>query len=264
MKIIFIALLFSVSIAVFGQNVVLNEQFENGIPSDWTLINKDGLIPDSSVATYSNAWITVTDPFDTNAINQCASATSYFTTVGNANRWLISPAITLGGFGNVLSYKAASFDPSFPDNYIIKVGRDVSKPEEFETLVTYLAEAPYWKEHSLEFDTLGFNNETIYIAFVLTSDNGHKLFLDDISFVTEIPLATNELNTLTIQVYPNPTSDFLTVTTNLENTTKAIYSVAGVKLVETTEDTIDVRSLESGIYFVKTNGSNQLVRFVKK
>ncbi len=264
MKITFLTLLFCTSITVFGQNVLLNEQFESGIPTDWTLINKDGLTPDASVSEYTDAWITVADPYDTNATNHCASATSFFTTTGNANRWLISPAITLANFGNVLKFKSASFDPSFPDNYTIKIGRDISKPDEFETLVTYLAEAPYWSEHELVFDTLGYNNETIYIAFVLISDDGNKLFLDDISFETEVNVGTNELGKITVNVFPNPTSDFIQVETNIENTTKEIYSIAGVKLFESTDTTLDVRSLKAGVYFIKINGTNQLVRFIKR
>ena len=72
------------------------------------------------------------------------------------------------------------------------------------------------------------------------------------------------IENITINVYPNPTNDFLNVTTSLDNSTKEIYSIAGVKLFETTDTTLDVRSLEAGVYFIKINGTNKLMRFIKR
>lgn len=256
----------ALSITAFGQTIIINEDFENGIPSSWTVINKDGLTSNASVSEYTEAWIGTTDPFDTNSSpNHCASATSFFTTTGNANRWLISPAITLADFGNILEFKAASFEPSFPDNYVIKIGTDVNNPDGFTSLVTYLAEAPYWSNHSLNFDTLGYNNQTIHIAFVLTSDNGHKLFLDDISFRVEDPVSTKEIKAgISVNIYPNPTTDILNISVNGDQLKKEIYSLAGQKLIQTTENAVNVQHLRPGIYLVKVEGSDRLIKFIKE
>lgn len=256
----------ALSITAFGQTIIINEDFESGIPSSWTVINKDGLTPDASVSEYTEAWIGTTDPFDTSSTpNHCASATSFFTTTGNANRWLITPAITLAGFGNILEFKAASFDPSFPDNYMIKIGTDVNNPDGFTTLVTYLAEAPHWSTHSLNFDTLGYNNQTIHIAFVLISDNGHKLFLDDISFRVEDPVSTKETAAgVSVNIYPNPTADILNISVNGENVKKEIYNLAGQKLIQTTENAVNVQHLKPGIYLLKVENSDRLIKFIKE
>ncbi|HRO76525.1 MAG TPA: choice-of-anchor J domain-containing protein [Crocinitomicaceae bacterium] len=249
------------SFTSFSQDTILNENFENGIPSTWTILNQDGFTPHSAVSEYTNAWISVTDPFDTTQTNNCASATSYFVENGNANRWLITPALTLASFGNVLTFKAASFDPSFPEDYTIKIGTDLSKPETFTTLLTYIAETPYWSEHTLEFDTLGYNNETIYIAFVLATSDGFKFYLDDVSFQTEVALATKNLTETTFQLYPNPAKDVITITSNAK---KEIFSITGEKLLETQAETFDISALNSGIYFVKIENSAEILKFVKE
>lgn len=255
-----------ISTLVFGQTNILDEKFESGIPASWKIVNQDGLTPESSVSEYTQAWITVNDPYDTSAtVNQCASSTSYFTTAGNANRWLITPSLSLANYGNILRFKAASFDPSFPDSYTIKIGTDTTDLSTFQTIVTYISEAPYWSEHLMNLDTLGFNNQTIFIAFVLTSNNGFKLFLDDINFTIEDPLATENIALQqTVQVYPNPTSDYLNFTATPENTFKYIYSLEGKQIASTESNQIDVRDLKAGVYFVKIDGINQLIRFIKE
>lgn len=249
------------SFTLFGQNTILNENFENGIPSTWTILDKDGLTPNSDVSEYTNAWISLTDPFDTTHTNNCASATSYFTESGTANRWLVTPAITLANFGNVLTFKASSFDPSFPEDYTVKIGTDLSKPEMFTTLLTYVAETPYWSEHTLEFDTLGYNNETIYIAFVLSTTDGFKFYLDDVSFQTEVALATKNLTETTFQLYPNPAKDVITITSNAK---KEIFSITGEKLIETQAETVDISALNNGVYFVKIENSATILKFIKE
>lgn len=246
----------------FGQTEVLNETFENGIPTTWKIVNQDNLTPDASVSEYTNAWIPTIDPFDTT--NHCASATSFFTTSGSANRWLVTPSLNLANYGNILRFKAASYDPSFPDNYSIKIGTDTSNLSAFETILTFVAEAPYWSEHSLNLDTLGYNNQTVYIAFVLNSNNGYKLFLDDVKLNIEDPVSTDELTFSSISIYPNPTTDYITVQTGKEGLLKEVYSIEGKKVTQTSENRIDLRNFNSGVYFVKVVGLSRLIKVVKE
>ena len=72
-----------------------------------------------------------------------------------------------------------------------------------------------------------------------------------------------------LQVYPNPTNGQLRIFNYelRENTTIEIYNVMGQKLLfieslKSTETTIDVQHLASGMYFLKVG--NQVVRFVKE
>ncbi len=49
-------------IPVFGQTVVMSTDFQQGIPTNYTLVDNDGNTPDPLVAEYTSAWITVVDP----------------------------------------------------------------------------------------------------------------------------------------------------------------------------------------------------------
>lgn len=264
MKKLIYVLLFS-STTLLGQTNILNEGFESGIPSGWTILNKDGLSADPSIPEYNDAaWIDILDPFDdTLQANHCAASTSYFTTSGSANRWLITPPLTLSGFGNILEFRAASFDPSFPDNYVIKIGTDVNHPENFVNLISIIAEPPYWTTHTFDLDTLGYNNQTIYVAFILNSNGGNRLFLDDINFRINDPMATKEIAQTFFEVYPNPTVNDLYIK-SADGLSKEIYDLQGNKLIQTTENHFDVSGLNKGIYLLKVEGNNSITRFVKE
>lgn len=255
-------LILGITSSITAQSILLDEDFEQGIPSAWTLVNKDGLTPDESVAEYTEAWITVADPL-TDSVNRCASSTSFFTSAGKANRWLITPAITLEDEGNLLEFRAASFDPSFPDTYTIKIGEDLNKLDEFETVLTFISESPSWKKHSVFLDTLGHSGKTVYIAFVLTTDNGHKLFLDDIQVKTKQHLSVTEAEKLKITMYPNPTIDYLTIT-GAEGIRKEVYGITGARVLSTYDDVMDVQHLYPGVYILKFENSNQFVKFIKE
>lgn len=258
MKAIFTSIIVALTFQSYAQNTVLSEDFESGIPSSWKVVTKDQLTVDNSVAEYTEAWINVEDPFDTAILNHCASSTSFFTTVGNANRWLITPAITLADMGNVLTFNGASFDPSFPDNYAIKYGTDINDLDNFETLVTVIAETPYWSTHSFVFDTLGVNNQTIYIAFVNVSDNGHKLYIDDVKFETEVNVSTENIDLPIVSIYPNPASETIIVE-NGHQSLKKLYDITGNLILSTYEDIISVESINDGIYFLEMDGMSQKI-----
>lgn len=68
------------------------------------------------------------------------------------------------------------------------------------------------------------------------------------------------------KVYPNPVSEYLTI--DAENFQKAeVYSLTGQKVMESTEDTFKVNSLQAGVYMLKVydlNGNIEAQRIVVK
>ena len=66
-----------------------------------------------------------------------------------------------------------------------------------------------------------------------------------------------------ISVFPNPTNDFLNVTALNSNTDYYIYDKLG-KVVSTgrTSGKIDVSSLASGVYYIKTDKEDKAIKFV--
>jgi hypothetical protein len=45
-----------------AQVTLFNVDFQNGIPSNFSLINNDGLTPAPAVSEYTSAWISTIDP----------------------------------------------------------------------------------------------------------------------------------------------------------------------------------------------------------
>jgi len=95
---------------------------------------------------------------------------------------------------------------------------------------------------------------------------------DDISIanlsITEQTLSNEEFNVDTFKIYPNPTSDILTIETLSSNQIDKveIFDINGKILKTTDKLKIVVKSLSAGFYFLKiSNQNNHIVkRFIKK
>jgi hypothetical protein len=234
----------------FSQVTLLYETFDSGFPVGWERINNDGNTPHPSVSEYTEAWIVIADP--DNSMNSVVSSTSYFQPVDRADRWLITPEIELGASGNFVSWYGRSQDPSFPDAYKVLISTTGSAISDFQdTLVLIGGESPDWLLRN--FEITGFENETIRLAFVNTTFNGFKLYLDTIHVRKEDPASAPNIlhQAQNIQVYPNPASGYFKI--------KGAYSQVQVYAPDgrcvLTEDQgdapIDIHHLPKGIYTVR-------------
>lgn len=241
----------------YSQTEIFNEDFQSAIPATWSLIDVDQQLPNAQVSEYTNAWIAKPDP--DSIANIAVSSTSFYNPAGQANKWLITPAITLGAYGNYLKFKAKSFDPSFPDGYkvLIATGNQVSDFQDTLTLV--VQETPYWIEREFLLDS-SFNGQIIYLAFVNTTNDGHSLYLDDIIVRKEDPLNVIKPEMASIRISPNPTTDYLNIKSDEVVTAYQIVSMDG-KVVQNSKldasQKIQVSLLQPGVYFVKLNVNNQ-------
>ncbi len=96
-----------------------SENFESGsIPAGWVLIDNDGLTPDPNVAFVTEAWVVVDD--DSTDGNFVAVSTSWYTPVGQADDWMITPLVSLLGSAR-LSWRAQAPDPGFADGYEVYI-----------------------------------------------------------------------------------------------------------------------------------------------
>lgn len=180
-----------ISLVSSAQVVVLEEGFESGIPAAWTLIKNDNNTPATPVQEYSAAWIIKQDTDNTS--DSTASSTSYFNPAGTADRWLITPAMTLGSFGNFASWRAKSHDASFPDDYTVLVSTTGTTMSSFtDTIGLIFQENESWTERNINMQS--YANQTVYLAFVLTTNDGFKLYLDDVKMVKEDPVGMAEKN----------------------------------------------------------------------
>ena len=84
-----------------------------------------------------------------------------------------------------------------------------------------------------------------------------------------IAVGVKSLNENLFSIKPNPTSDYLHIESNTDSLlTLSIYNSLGQLVLEneTTQASINVTTLDKGVYFLKIIGNNnslQLLRFIK-
>jgi len=235
-----------------GQIALLSTDFQSGIPANYTILNNDGNTPFSTMTPFigQEAWISFQDP--DSSLNQVAAATSYFETADSADRWLITPKLTLSSFGNYISWNAKSHDPSFPDDYVVLLSTTDSLPSSFtDTIGSVQQENFEWTNREVDLSSLGFNDSSIYVAFVLRTYDGFKLYLDDILVRGEDVSSIDEQVEISVMVYPNPTKGILYVKTDSEVQKLEIFSLRGELLLTTIESEINIAGLNTGGYFLR-------------
>lgn len=239
-----------------AQTQVLNEDFQGGMPATWTIQVNDGFTLSPTVSEFSPGWIAIADPDNTS--DTVAASSSYFTTSGAANRWLISPPIALGSFGNYIKWRSKSYDPSYPDSYRVFVSTTDNQLSSFtDTLGIVQFELDEWTDYEVNLSEEGFDGQTIYVAFVLVTNGGFKLFIDDVNVRKDDPLAVNELETEHITVYPNPTADQVFFSSNSIAEVK-LLDFSG-KLLHTQHDStpLSLQNYTAGMYFIQVTGNDK-------
>lgn len=242
------------STTVFGQVSLLNEEFDGpAIPANWKVVDNDGKTVDTAVSEYTQAWIAIDDPDDSS--NGTASSTSYFSPIGRADRWLITPQVTLGASGNFISWDSKTFDPSFPSSYKVMISTTGNDIADFtDTLLIVNAATPYWKKHTENLSD--YAGQPIYFAFVNTTYDGFKLYMDSIYVRKQDPLGLPQ-NNIELSLYPNPVQDFVTI--NAEGTAiqhVQLYNSVGELVWDKSiasaqhQYTLSTANLKKGLYFI--------------
>jgi hypothetical protein len=253
--------------AVFVSNAqtdLLITDFQNGIPQTYSIIDNDGLTPDMSVSEYTSAWIPTADP--DNTTDTVASSTSFFTPSGTADRWLITPPLSLGSYGNFIEWEARSQDASYPDDYLVLVSVTDDQLSSFTDTIGYVLQENFeWTTRTADLSQEGYNNQTVYVAFRLVTTDGFKLFLDDIHVWKNDPVGIDEITSSIIKCYPNPTQDYINIPSDIKSEDCSVYSMDGTLLISSVEKCIDVKNLNSGMYILKVNTGRDVhsLRFIK-
>lgn len=265
--------------AVFNtqaQTIILDEDFQSpSVPVNWTVVISDTFHVDASVnddnvntaLDFDGGWITLADP--DNVMDTIVGAASFFTTAGQADRWLITPPLTLGAYGNFLTWNARSHDPSYQDGYYVMVSTTDNQVASFtDTIVAIGFEDSEWMSRSINLSDEGYNNQTIYLGFRLRSYDKFKLYLDDIQVRKDDPVGVAELNNSDVKLYPNPAGDYMSVS-GKNVISMSVYSTNGQEVLATPLKGImpvSVAHLPAGMYVVKVTTSEGVVykRMVKK
>lgn len=196
MKRIFILVAFCMLTMIsLAQNVVFSETFSNGWPSGFIRVNRDGRPAANQVlaAFGSDAWIArAIGPADS-----VAASTSWTNPTGVADRWMITPPISINTANHVLRWRARIVDANNPDGYQVFV-RPVTSPNDTNTagftnqVFSIAAENQSWTNRTVNLSA--FNGQTVRIAFRNNSNDKYILYLDDISIFDLQPTGARIVN----------------------------------------------------------------------
>ena len=240
-----------------AQNVPYSQNFESAttpnLPSCTTVEN---------VGT-GNLWKTVNSPG--NGFTSKTLSYSYnFTNA--ANVWFYTNGINLtAGTAYKISYDyGTSLGSVYTEKLKVAYGTSASAASMTNVLADYTAvvnEAPIS-------DVVNFTPSTsgvYYFGFNAKSDaNEDNLYVDNI--LVDVALANNSFTNNSLSVYPNPVKNILNINYT-ENITKIqVVNMLGQevisKLVNNTQNQIDMSQLVQGTYLVKIT-SNDLVKTMK-
>lgn len=261
---ILIILFLGATLNTNAQTIVYSEDFQNGLPLSYTIVDNDMQTPDVSTADFADAWIELADP--DNPSDTIVGSTSFFSPIGRADRWLITPPINLGAYGNILSWEAKSHDASYLDGYDVYISTTDADLNSFsDTIGVVSFENATWTSREINLSDEGYNNQTVFIAFVNRTYDGFKLYLDDIQMIIEDPVKLDEFNLDVVELYPNPSEGILNITCD-ESALISISTMTGTMVYRSKGALHDLSGLKGGLYVieVRINDSSRQLRWLKQ
>jgi hypothetical protein len=193
-------------------------------------------------------------------------ATFYASNSANVDAFLVTPELTTLGGNYELSFDTARIvmgPPPAPGTVTIQLGT-LSSNTDASTFVAFgdpIAVTEASVTHANIAITAAAGQK--YIAFKIVGNTVHNAALIDNVKWSEIIAGTNDLNTTSFSIYPNPTADRnITINHNLDTKGSVnIYSLTGAKvytgeLDNTGTQSLNLSSLSAGMYIVKIESAS--------
>ncbi len=161
-----------------GQDIYYQNDFNKGIPNDFTLIDGDEnpvIMGDFANITLNGSWFSA--PVDTRE-NLCAMSTSHCQYDFPADNWLITPSIHIPSGEAWLKWNARSIHNDLRDGYKVMVSTTDSSIGNFTEVFSVTEEDYSWNTHLVSLNE--YAGKDIYIAFVLDSKNKFLLAIDNL------------------------------------------------------------------------------------
>ncbi|XMO87931.1 T9SS type A sorting domain-containing protein [Algibacter sp. AS12] len=149
------------------------------------------------------------------------------------------------------------------DFYLISAGNETAVSLPISSSETWL---------SIDIDLSSYTPPVVLTEVVQFKVVGNgTVWLDNLYFYNSVSLGVNDIEVSEFSIYPNPTQDSWTVTSQNQNITSIqVFDVLGKQVVSyslnNSEVTIDGASLKSGLYFaqIKTSNSLESIKLIKK
>ena len=207
MKILSSLLFLSVFLFSNAQTTILSEDFNNGFPSGWQLIDDDQGIPynNSNVNFITDAFVMAEDYDSTGTGDSILVATSWLDPIVDANDFLILPSVTLGPSGNYIYFETKSIDQSYPDGIqLLYTFNDLSVDTIMSSGVLFdtIAAPPFWTQFAVDLDTLGLENQTVHLVFRHYGNDQFILGLDNIRIDINDPSSIQNTLSNHFSIYP--------------------------------------------------------------
>lgn len=162
------------------QNASLDNRATADMEDSWTLYNDD-YQPVDNLSFLNKAWKIYGDA----AGDRFAASPSYFKgSSKTADRWLVTPAITLNEAQNpVLVFRVKSLDNKNRDNMTVKISTTDNQKASFSKTLQAVSRAKTdWSYYTV--DLSEYKGQEIFLAFVQNSKDCYAIGLDDV-FVYE-------------------------------------------------------------------------------
>ena len=208
-----------------------------------------------------------------------ANMNGYAGGVYNENEdWLISPEIWIGAdiyyesiymeFSTAMKFDGAPLSVMLSNNYSEGTDPNGADWVDITDAFDYSTGNYEWVESgALDITQYAETNETFHIAFVYTSTSeaASSWEIDYVKVTGVVQLSVGENEAVSFNLYPNPANDNVNIVADRDAKVQIIdmtgRMVMEINVVEG-ENAVNVSDLESGVYFVKVNGT--VVKFVKK
>ena len=170
------------------------------------------------------------------------------------NDWMISPQIQLGE-NSLLNLWVKSYTSDYGlERYKIGVSTTGINPADFTIIsgATYLEAPVAWTEKT--FDLSAYDGQLVYVAIQCLSQDAFVFMIDDIMITSVTAINDNNLNA-GIKVYPNPATNFVNVTSEVEISNVRIVNYTGQLVysqnVSDNNVKISTSELPAGIYILQ-------------
>ena len=127
-----------------------------------------------------------------------------------------------------------------------------------------------WKQATISSIIGPFCVENFRFKFEFKSGGGNDLFIDDINITYNDYTNITSIENKSISIYPNPSSNFLTINAALNIDNITIYDIYGKVIINKNEGfsnniIVDISQLSAGFYNILVNqsGNKEMLSFIK-
>ena len=241
-------------------------------PPYWGTYNLDGNELNSQLSSYfstNDGWELIA----TQDGGYVAGAASYFDEPDTADRWLYTGPIALTT-GNYLQFYGASASANYPETMDVLVSTNLGRATtDFSNTLSNI-EALGSDKTTYTFDLSAYASDTVRFAFHLISEDATFAIVDNVKILnpaSEIQLSSlnNVASNASFSVYPNPATDFVTLSNANGAQVKVIDIMGRVVMQQTINSNsqqISTKALENGVYMlqVTNNGNTTTQKLIKK